>query len=122
MIKGLLNRRKSNEVSEAPEVDDEGFDITTARLPGRSIIAFQKRGGQATALEVTERGTEILQGLAAGVILSELEEVQNAAEDLAVYPLAEGGSASRAEAEAFIQSLDLLDGTEKQALLGALPR
>ena len=122
MIKGLLNRRKAQGPESAAAAADDGFDITTARLPGRSIIAFQKRGGQATALEVTERGAEILQGLAAGVVLSELEEVQKAAETLSVYPLTEGGSASRAEAEAFIQSLDLLDGSEKQALLGALPR
>lgn len=122
MIKGLLKRHKADRSDAISRRHSEAFEITKAELPGRSIIAFQKPGGQATALEVTERGAEILQGLAAGVIVSELEEARaRGAEDRAgEVPL--GLSASRAEAEAFIQSLDLLDMTEKKALVGALPR
>jgi hypothetical protein len=37
-------------------------------------------------------------------------------------PLFRDEGASRKEAEAFIQSLDLLDAVEKNAMLGALPR
>lgn len=123
MIKSLLKRRKApTEEAALGTVPADGYDITTARLPGRSIIAFQKRGGQATALEVTERGAEIVKGLAAGVILSELEEVQRGTELPPVVSLHGGGLASREEAEAFIHSLDLLDGSEKQALVSALPR
>ncbi|MEM9840414.1 MAG: hypothetical protein AAF830_14835 [Pseudomonadota bacterium] len=122
MIKSLLKRRRAQD--DTAETDDvvDGFDITTARLPGRSIIAFQKPGGQATALEVTERGAEIVKGLAAGVILSELEEVRNTEDVPPVVPLLGDGITSRAQAEAFIHSLDLLDGAEKQELVSALPR
>lgn len=125
MIKSFLGRRKGADLADLDEAiseDGDGIEITTARFPGRSVITFEKKGGQATALEVTERGTEILQGLAAGVILSELEEVRERQGNAGVVPLSKGPGASRAEAEAFIQSLDLLDGAEKRALLGALPR
>ena len=120
MLKNWLKKRGDGDV--AASVDEiRDFDITSARLPGRSIIAFEKRGGQAAALEVTERGAEILQGLAAGALLSELDEVKTSRSDLTM-PLIRGEGASRAEAEAFIQSLDLLDMTEKKRLMGALPR
>jgi len=126
MIKNLLNGRKGDDGSEGPGAlgsGENGIEITTARFPGRSVITFQKKGGQATALEVTERGAEILQGLAAGVVLSELEEVREQGGAAAsIVPLGAGTGASLEEAEAFIQSLDLLDGTEKRALLSALPR
>ncbi|NRA30312.1 MAG: hypothetical protein HRU11_08615 [Parvularculaceae bacterium] len=125
MIKSFLGRRKGADLADLDGADldgGDGIEITTARFPGRSVITFQKKGGQTTALEVTEGGTEILQGLAAGVVLSELEEVRERRGDADVVPLSTGTGASREEAEAFIQSLDLLDGAEKRALLGALPR
>lgn len=122
MIRGLLKRR-SGEASgaSAGAAGEQAYDIISARLPGRSIIAFEKRGGQAAALEITERGAEILKGLAAGAVLSELDEVR-ATGDGAIKPLIRDEGASREEAEAFILSLDLLDGPEKKALMGALPR
>lgn len=119
MLKSWLKKRQ-NDADGASSDGELSFDITSARLPGRSIIAFEKRGGQAAALEVTERGAEILQGLAAGAILSELDEVRG--DSAVTMPLFRDEGASREEAEAFIQSLDLLDGTEKKQLMGALPR
>ncbi|GGY49941.1 hypothetical protein [Parvularcula lutaonensis] len=121
MIKGFLRRRQDQGRAGDMAAESRAYDITSARLPGRSIIAFEKRGGSAAALEVTERGAEILKGLAAGAILSELDEVRAARSDLSM-PLIRDEGASREEAEAFIQSLDLLDGAEKRALMGALPR
>ncbi|MEM7740277.1 MAG: hypothetical protein AAF225_05705 [Pseudomonadota bacterium] len=122
MIKSILKRRgqgdDENQILEA----NGDFDITTGRFPGRSVIAFQKRGGQVTALEVTEQGAEIVKGLAVGAIISELEEARDDLAAAAVLPLTSDRGASREEAEAFIQSLDLLDAAEKQMLLGALPR
>lgn len=120
MLKTWLKKRQ-NGAEDGDALGGRDFDITSARLPGRSIIAFEKRGGQAAALEVTESGAEILQGLAAGALLSELDEVKSNRSDLTM-PLIRDEGASRAEAEAFIQSLDLLDGTEKKQLMGALPR
>ncbi|NNU17637.1 hypothetical protein HK107_14995 [Parvularcula sp. ZS-1/3] len=120
MLKTWLKRRQ-NGADSASEPEARDYDITSARLPGRSIITFEKRGGQAAALEVTERGAEILQGLAAGAVLSELDEVRAAPAGMSM-PLVRDEGASRKEAEAFIHSLDLLDMTEKKELLGALPR
>ena len=120
MLKNWLKKRE-HKASAGTVGDARDFDITSARLPGRSIIAFEKRGGQAAALEVTEQGAEILQGLAAGALLSELDEVKSQRSGLTM-PLIRDEGARRAEAEAFIQSLDLLDGTEKKQLMGALPR
>lgn len=121
MIKGLLKRRHDQDRAGEDLAEGRAYDITSARLPGRSIIAFEKRGGSAAALEVTERGAEILKGLAAGAILSELDEVRETRSGLSM-PLIRDEGASREEAEAFIRSLDLLDGAEKRALMGALPR
>jgi hypothetical protein len=115
MLKGLLGLQKEQRDIEA----SDAFDITSARLPGRAIITFEKRGGQIAALEVTERGAEILRGIAAGAVQSEIDEVR--ANSKAV-PLSRDEGASRQEAVAFIQSLDLLDHVEKNAMLGALPR
>lgn len=122
MIKGILKRRSNGGKAEVIDAGDFSYDITSARFPGRSVIAFEKRGGQAAALEVTEQGAEILKGLAAGAVLSELDEARDRLARGAVMPLTRDEGASRAEAEAFIQSLDLLDGQEKRALMGALPR
>jgi len=122
LIKSILGRR-NHRVDASELLDGDGdYEITTARFPGRSVIAFQKRGGQAAALEVTEQGAEIVKGLAAGALVSELEEAQEDLADEAVLPLTADRGASWEETEAFIQSLDLLDASEKQALVGALPR
>lgn len=122
VIKSILKRRNSQGVEGDPLGAPGDYEITTARFPGRSVIAFQKRGGQAAALEVTEQGAEIVKGLAAGALVSELEEAREELSSKAVLPLTADRGASREEAEAFIQSLDLLDAAEKQALMGALPR
>jgi hypothetical protein len=119
MIKTFLKRRRSAETGNADA--EAGYGILSASLPGRSIIAFEK-AGRAAALEVTERGAEILQGLAAGAILSELEDVREDERFGMVQPFNRHDGASRREAEDFIHSLDLLDWQEKKALLGALPR
>lgn len=123
MIKSFLKRRgQDGQEVAAARGDDSQFEIISARLPGRSVITFQKRGGQATALEVTDQGAEILKGLAAGAVVSELEDARTEDGDGEVMPLTGGSVATRAEAEAFIQSLDLLDMADKRRLLGALPR
>ncbi|MEM1380516.1 MAG: hypothetical protein AAGH41_07825 [Pseudomonadota bacterium] len=118
MIKGLLNRgRDARADTKLP--GEEDFAIKAVRLEGREIYAFQKQSGQTTALEVTESGAEILQGLAAGVALSELEEVELRARSGAAS-LAHSPRASREEAEDFIRNLEHIDGAQKQELLGAL--
>ncbi|MEO1043694.1 MAG: hypothetical protein AAFX52_15545 [Pseudomonadota bacterium] len=122
MIKSILKRRGQDDDDNQLIEANGDFEITTGRFPGRSVIAFQKRGGPVTALEVTEQGAEIVKGLAAGAIVSELEEAREDLASAAVLPLTTDRGASREEAEAFIQSLDLLDPAEKQMLLGALPR
>ncbi|MCQ8184782.1 hypothetical protein [Parvularcula maris] len=117
MLMGLLGRQK-----ERPEAEsEEAFNITSARLPGRAIITFEKRGGPIAALEVTDRGAEILRGIAAGAVQSELDEVRERGR-AHTMPLSRDEGASRKEAEAFIRSLDLLDAVEKNAMMGALPR
>lgn len=121
VLKSLFRRGHGpDEHDGAAQLGD--YDITTAKWPGRSVIAFQKRSGQAAALEVTERGAEILQGLAAGAVISELEEALTGSAEGDVLSLTSGQGASRGEAEAFIESLDLLDLSEKRALSQALPR
>jgi predicted deacylase len=115
MLKALLKRQKERDGFDCTEA----YDITSARLPGRAIITFEKRGGAVAALEVTERGAEILRGIAAGAVQSEIEEVRSG---VRTVPLSRDEGASREQAEAFIQSLDLLDHVEKSAMLGALPR
>lgn len=122
MIKGLLKRGSERGVGDFAEAGvDRGFAITSARLPGRSIIAFENAGGQAAALEVTDRGAEILRGLAAGAVVSELEDARTNSDGIAM-PLIRDEGASREEAEDLIRSLELLDVLEKKELLGALPR
>lgn len=120
MIKGFLKRRQGETPSAV--IESEAFDITRVRFPGRSIIAFEKRGGQAAALEVTDRGAEILRGLAAGAVLSELDDVMHSDPAGLTEALSRDEGATREETAAFIQSLDLLDGSEKKALLGAVLR
>ena len=121
VLKSFLRRGAGQDRSDE-KAERGGYEITTAKWPNRSVIAFQKRSGQAAALEVTERGAEILQGLAAGAVISELEDVRSGSAGGDVLSLTSGEGASRGEAEAFIQSLDLLDGAEKRALSQALPR
>lgn len=122
MLKSILKRRVPNTEGALAGSPVKGFSIIRATLADRSIIAFEKRGGQATALEVTDRGAEILRGLAAGAVVSELEDAlhHEALDEAASKPRA--WEASREETEAFIQSLELLDMVEKQALANALPR
>ncbi|MEE4208681.1 MAG: hypothetical protein V2I43_05395 [Parvularcula sp.] len=125
MIKGLLGQRSKKITDDSAMQSDaeaDGYEILTAKLPGRAIIAFQNKVGQVAALEVTERGAEILKGLAAGAVLSELEDAQETARFESPVGMTSSHGTTRAEAMAFIHSLDLLDSVEKKELQKALPR
>jgi hypothetical protein len=122
MLKSLLGRRPGERRDADVEARAEGYEILTANLPGRAIIAFQNRVGQVAALEVTDEGAEILRGLAAGAVVSELEDARSSDPLGRSVKLTESRGATREEAEAFISSLELLDTVEKKALQKALPR
>lgn len=123
MMKSLLKGRSRDQAkSKRGAETDPVFSITRVRFPDRSVIAFEKCGGQAAVLEITETGAEVLRGLAAGAAVSDIQEVEKAQGDGTQAALMRDQAASREEAVAFIQSLDLIGSIEKQELLGALPR
>ena len=61
----------------AEEGLDDGYELVSARLGDRDVLVFVDRNGVAVGLEVAEAGSTVVTGLAAGVLLSDVEAVRD---------------------------------------------
>jgi hypothetical protein len=116
----------------ASAADDRPFELLSATLDGRLTMAIVNEQGAAIAIEIDEE-PQIIRGLAAGAILSDLREaaMQQPANDLTVASGAthsevrvDGairvGRATRAETEAVIDGLPNLTDDQRKALKALL--
>jgi hypothetical protein len=91
---------------------EDAFEVVSATLGETAVMVFVAPRGAAAAVEVTERGAQVLTGLAAGAVLAEVEEADEAVR-----------STERADAgatAAVIEAMIGLSAEQKARLRGAL--
>lgn len=86
--------------------------LLSAELGETDVMVFVAPQGTAAAVELSERGPQVLTGLAAGALLSEVEE--------AAEPLRLADRASPAAAAAMIDAMVALNDDQRAKLRGAL--
>ncbi|MBB4657783.1 hypothetical protein [Parvularcula dongshanensis] len=99
--------------SGAALADDDGFELLSATLEGTPVMVFVDGRGTAVAVEVTDRGAQVLTGLAAGALLSDLREAE-------ALPTFRASRASYTDAEAMIETLAGLSELQRSKLRTAL--
>ena len=67
-------RRKGGPVQAAPQDSGAGFEVMSAMLDGRDVRVFVAPQGTAAAVELGAERATVLTGLAAGIVLSDIEE------------------------------------------------
>ncbi|ADM08376.1 hypothetical protein PB2503_01487 [Parvularcula bermudensis HTCC2503] len=120
-------------VSGTAVAEDRPYEVLAATLDGRVTMAIVDRQGAAIAIEIGDDRPEIIQGLAAGAILSDLREIVSGEGDRQ-YTVSSGiassvvrlngdiqtGRATPAEAARLIDDLPGLTITQKGQLKAIL--
>lgn len=76
MLQALLNLTAGTvAVAGAMAEVDKPYEFVSATLDGRVLVAFVDHQGTAVAVDLSRSRPEIIDGLAAGVILSDLRDV-----------------------------------------------
>ena len=123
MVRGLMRRafRKAGATSpassEAEERSARRFELISARLDERDVIVFVDQNGVAVGAETVEDRTSILTGLGAGVLLSDVQAVQAARREAAVFRL---DQVTPRAADALIDGMTRLSEAQRMALRTAL--
>ncbi|WP_031549412.1 hypothetical protein [Parvularcula oceani] len=107
--------------SSAAVAEEGGFELLSGIVDGNSVMLFVDRNGTAVAIELSERGAQVLTGLAAGALLSEVREADGEP-DLTGQALSalRAERASTKEASALIDEMTVLNDTQKARLRTAL--
>lgn len=78
MLSRLFSRQEpTGDLQERFARDHRGFELISAILDGRRTYVFIAPQGTAAAVEVGEERATVLTGLAAGIVLSDVEEAQS---------------------------------------------
>ena len=107
--------------SSAAVAEEGGFELLSGIVDGNSVMLFVDRNGTAVAIELSERGAQVLTGLAAGALLSEVREADGEP-DLTGQALSalRAERASTKEASALIDEMTVLNDTQKARLRTAM--
>ncbi len=107
--------------SSAAVAEEGGFELLSGIVDGNSVMLFVDRNGTAVAIELSERGAQVLTGLAAGALLSEVREAEGGP-DLTGQALGalRAERASTREASLLINDMTVLNDTQKARLRTAL--
>lgn len=76
MLSRLFGRGASDDAAygHAAILDEGGYEVVSAVVDGRQVTVFVAPQGTAAAVEVGETRAMVLTGLAAGIVLSDVEE------------------------------------------------
>lgn len=96
----------------AASADEADFEILSATIDGRLTVAFVNQQGTAVALSLGSETPEIIRGVAAGAILSDLRD--RAGEAMAA------GRVTAAELATVIDDLPQLTAGQRQQLKAML--
>ena len=104
-----------------PAADAEGgFELVSAVVDGRPVIVFVAPQGTAAAVEMGEARALVLTGLAAGIVLSDVEEAANGPAPGVSAASSRMSRLSAHDAEALIEGLVGLTLGQKDQLRAAL--
>ena len=119
MVRGLVRRAfrlaAAGAVLSQTAVAEGSFQLVSASLEGRDVIVFLDGAGTAVAVEIAEAEAQVLTGLAAGAVLSDVEAAQAA--DRPSFKL---DRATRTGMAALIDGMGRLSGAQKNELRQAL--
>ncbi len=137
MLKRFMGVAAGAAVATAAATAEEpsSFELLAATLDGRLTMAIVNHNGIAVAIELQDETPEIIQGLAAGAILSDLREIVTQGDEApALIEIASGsthsqvrvdgamrvGHASRAQTEEVLRGLPNMTPERLQELRSLL--
>ena len=121
MLSRLFGRGSTATTLERPEaVSGEGFQLVSAVLDGRRTHVFVAPQGTAAAVEVGEERATVLTGLAAGIVLSDVEEAQGGPSSGLAASSSRISRLSPRDADGLIDGLGALTDGQKGQLRTAL--
>ena len=120
MLSRLMGRRPSGAAGQAGIAGRPGFEAHTAVLDGRKVCVFVAPQGTAAAVEMGEGRALVLTGLAAGIVLSDIEEAANGPAAGLGASTSRIGHLTARDADTMIDGLAPLSDGQKDQLRTAL--
>ena len=121
MLQHLLNLTAGTmAVAGSMAAEDRSYELLSATLDGRLLVAFVDYQGTAVAVDLTAERPEIITGLAAGAILSDLRDAAVDVDE-ETYHISSGASHSQIRVDGDVH-VGRANPTEVAAVIDTLPQ